>query len=290
MDKKDKKEFAALLPKRELDTHKGDYGKVLVIAGSRGMSGAAYLTSQAALLSGAGMVFLAIPKELNSIMEVKLTEAITYPLAQTKEGTLSELAFDEIVKLTEKVDCIAVGPGISQCKSTRNLVVRLLKICLQKKIVIDADGLNVLVGSLSVLKKIKEVVLTPHLGEMSRLVSSDLNRIKKNREVLTKKFSKLYNVTIVLKGFHTLVVDNKKVYKNFTGNPGMATAGCGDVLTGMIAGFLAQGLSCFDSAKLAVFLHGLAGDLAAEEKSVYSLIASDVLKNIAAAIKYILSD
>lgn len=271
---------------RKPDSHKGDYGKVLVIAGSVGMSGAATLTSLSALRAGSGMVSLAIPKSLNTILEIKLTEVITYPLAETKEGSIAANAYQEIKKLIARNDIIVIGPGLSLNKSTQQLI-RQLVTGFDKPIIIDADGLNAFVGFKKELKKAKtkSIIITPHEAEFSRLFEIPLKDVHLQREGLTKKISSEYNITTVLKGYRTVVASSLKTYINESGNPGMATAGSGDVLTGLIAGLRAQGLDDFEAASLAVWLHGRAGDLAAEKYTQLSLIATDILEQIPEAMK-----
>lgn len=275
-----------LLPKRKPDTHKGDYGHVFVVAGSAGMTGAAALASTGALLSGSGLVTLGIPKSLNPIMEAKLTEVMTKPLPETDDQTLSEGAFSGIIKFAEKVNCVAIGPGLSRNYGTEKLVKELV-ISLDKPVVLDADGINALEGNASILSSAKApIVITPHCGEMARLVSLSREAIVKAKEKVAKNFASKYNVVCVLKGHRTVVAGPKgKAYVNLTGNPGMASGGVGDILTGMIASFIGQGIKPFDAAKLGVFLHGLAGDLAAKEKGEASLIASDILEKLPEAIR-----
>lgn len=275
-----------LLPQRKTDTHKGDYGHVFVIAGSVGMTGAAALCAQAALLSGSGLITLGIPKSLNPILEIKLTEVMTKPLAETDEQTLSEDAQVEILKFAKDVDCFAIGPGLSRNSSTQNLVKGLITL-LSEPIVLDADGINALESETLILKSAKApIIITPHPGEMARLISSSPNEIVRNKEKVAKDFANKYNVVCVLKGHRTVVAEPKgKIYINSTGNPGMASGGVGDVLTGMITSFIGQGLRPFHAAKLGVYLHGLAGDLAAKEKGQLSLIASDLLNRLPEAIK-----
>ena len=275
-----------LLPRRKPDTHKGDYGHIFVIAGSVGMTGAATLTSMGALLSGSGLVTLGIPKSLNPILEVKLTEVMTKPLPETDDQTLSEGAFPKIIKFAEKVNCVAIGPGLSRNFSTEKLVKELV-ISLDKPVVLDADGINALEGEASILSSAKApIVITPHPGEMARLISSSRDAIVRAKEKVAKNFANKYNVVCVLKGYRTVVAEPKgKTYVNLTGNPGMASGGTGDILTGMIASFIGQGIKPFDAARLGVFLHGLAGDLAAKDKGEVSLIASDLLNKLPEAIR-----
>ena len=269
------------IPAREADTHKGDYGHTLVLAGSVGMTGAAYLCAQAALLSGSGLVTLGIPESLNAILEVKLTEVMTRPLPETGELSLSLRALDEILELSKKVSAVAIGPGLSLNVDTASLVKKLIEL-LDKPIVLDADGLNDLAGDVEVLKRKKaDIVITPHPGEFARLLESSPAEIQKNREEQAKNFSSEYGLVVVLKGHRTVVAGpHNQLYVNDTGNPGMASGGAGDVLTGMIAGFLGQGDFPFEASKKGVYLHGLAGDLAKAEKGEACLIATDILKKL----------
>ena len=263
----------------------------MVLAGSAGFSGAAILCIEAALRSGSGLVTLGIPKSLNSaIIKIKPKEAMTLPLAETKDGALSLNSYKKIKDFSKKADLLIIGPGLTQAKSTQALIRKVVKT-IKKPMVIDADGLNALSGHLDLLQTADSgqqtaKVLTPHPGEMARLLGWRVKKIQGQRTKIAKKFARDFNVTLVLKGHNTVVADNKgDLYINKTGNPGMSTAGCGDVLTGIIGAFLAQGLSAFQAAKYAVYLHGLAGDLAAQEKTEISLIASDIIGKIPQAIK-----
>lgn len=272
--------------KRKRQTHKGDYGRLLIIAGSVGMTGAAFLASEAALRSGCGLVTLGLPESLNTIAEKKLTEVITKPLPETKEKTLSKKALSEIIALLKNKDAAVIGPGLSQHKQTKALVLSLLPK-LDTPAVLDADALNSLAGKVSVVKKANApLIMTPHPGEMARLINTKTKDIQKNRKTVALDFAKKYNVTLVLKGHNTVVANPKhKIYVNKTGNPGMATAGSGDVLCGIIGSFLAQGAIPYEAAKQGVYLHGLAGDLAAKKVGEVSLIAGDILAKVPEAIK-----
>lgn len=277
------------LLKRKPDTHKGDYGHVFVLAGSAGLTGAAYLTAQAAITSGSGLVTLGIPKSLNPIMARKLVEVMTRPLAETKAQSLSLKAFAEIKKFCGRIDVLAIGPGLSQNKETQKLIRKVVG-AIDKPMVIDADGLNALAGHLNILLSAKRftlnAVFTPHPGEMARLIGKTRDYVQANRKKVAKEFAKKYNVILVLKGHRTVVASpGGKIYINSTGNPGMASGGVGDVLTGMIASFLGQGLTAFDAAQLAAYAHGLAGDLAAREKGQLGMIASNIIEKIPEAIK-----
>lgn len=268
----------ALIPKRISDSHKGTYGRVLVVGGSQGLSGAAAMTSLAALKAGAGLVTLAVPESLHDLMEVKLTEVMTRPLPETEEVTLSLEALEEINKLTETVDVVAIGPGMSTNESTVALVRELL-ITINKPIVIDADGLNALSGDPGLIKKCRvPVVLTPHPGEMARLLGIKTEEVQNNRVETATEAAKKWNATVVLKGNRTVTAGpDGTVYINPTGNPGMASGGTGDVLTGIITGLMAQGLAQVNAAAVGAYFHGLAGDLAAEEKGMMSLVAGDIM-------------
>jgi len=274
------------LYRRKSDTHKGDYGYVFILGGSRGLTGAVCLAAQACLRIGAGLVKVGVPFSLNNIFETKLTEAITLLLKEIK-GNLSVSAFEQIKGILSKIDVVALGCGVGLYPSTKKLMLKIIKE-IDKPLIVDADAINALAENLEVLKKrkSKNLILTPHLKEFSRLIKVDIEEIKKKRKFLVKEFAFKYNLILVLKGYRTLVSDGKEFFENKTGNPGMATAGSGDVLTGMIAGLVAQGISCFEAAKWGVYLHGLSGDLAAKEKTQMCLIASDIIECLPKAIKF----
>ncbi len=279
-----------LLLHRKPNAHNGDFGHIFILAGSARFSGAAVLCCYAAMRAGAGLITLGIPKSLNSaIIKIKPKEIMTFPLPETSDGTLSLSGYKKIKDFVKNTDVLVVGPGLTQNKSTQGLVRKAISK-IGKPMVIDADGLNALVGHLEMLHAARctlhAKILTPHPGEMARLMGISIKKVQDNREDITKKFAKDYKVTVVLKGYNTVVADyHGNLYINKTGNPGMATAGSGDVLTGMIAAFLAQGLSAFKAAKYAVYLHGLAGDLAVKEKTQIGMIASDIIDKIPEAIK-----
>lgn len=290
-----KEEISSYLKPRKPDTHKGTYGHLLVIAGSVGMTGAATLTSQAASLcfgalrSGVGLVTLGIPEGLNEIMEVKLTEGMTLPLPETKKKTLSLKAEKKIIEFSKRADALALGPGLSTNEETKQLVRNLIKK-ISFSMVIDADALNALVGHLSILRPAtrdpRPAIITPHPGEMARLIGKKAKEIQENRIKVARNFAKRYKVIVVLKGARTVISDPEgNVYINPTGNPGMASAGVGDVLTGMIGSSLTQRREPLEAAKTGVYLHGLAGDLAAQERGEESLVASDLLEKLSQAFK-----
>lgn len=280
----------AQLLQRRPDAHKGDFGHIFVLAGSARFSGAAVLCASAAMRAGAGLVTIGIPQGINNaIIRIKPEEAMTLPLLQTRAGTIGENAYKEIKKFAQSVDKLVIGPGLSQNTSTQRLIRKVIT-GINKAMVIDADGLNALAGHLDILRKPgtvnREAILTPHPGEMARLSGASVARVQASRIELSKEFAKAHKVVLVLKGQRTVVADHAgNTYINKTGNPGMASAGSGDVLAGMIAAFLGQGLTAFEAAKYAVYLHGVAGDLAAKEKTQLSLIASDIIEEIPQAIK-----
>ncbi|MCX5668084.1 MAG: NAD(P)H-hydrate dehydratase [Candidatus Omnitrophica bacterium] len=273
-------------PKRAPDANKKDFGHVLVIAGSGGYTGAAYLTSQAAILSGSGLVTLAVGKSIYPIMAQKLTEVMIKPFFETRDYSLSLLAEKELLIFSEKCTCAAIGPGISRNKETQTLVRSLLGK-IGKPVILDADGINAFAGQVDSLKKATApLILTPHMGEMARLLDKDIEDVKKNRKDIALEFAHQYNIVLVLKGHETIVArPDGAIYMNATGNVGMATGGTGDVLTGMIASFVGQGMDAFNAAAAGVYLHGLVGDLAAKEKGALSLIATDLLNKLPEVLK-----
>ncbi len=277
---------AGLLPPRQPEAHKGDAGRVLIVAGSMHYSGAAALCVLGALRAGAGLVTLATPKSLHGPMVQKLTEAMCIPLPETREGSVSIQALPELARLGDRAEAVAIGPGLSQEAQTKTLLRQLLPKIV-KPLVVDADGLNALAEEVDLLRRrTLPCILTPHPGEMARLIRQSAEAVQSDRERIAGEFAKKYQVVVVLKGHRSVVANfDGTLYVNETGNPGMASGGSGDVLTGMIVGLLGQRLSLFDAARLGVYLHGLAGDLAAREKGEIGLIASDVADRIPLAIR-----
>jgi NAD(P)H-hydrate epimerase len=277
----DRDELKSLLKPRNLNSHKGDFGHLLVVAGSTGKTGAAVLTCKGAMQAGVGLVTLGIPESLNPIMENKLTEVMTEPLAEAPPGFLGIRALEKIVALTEKKGALALGPGVSTNDGTVELVHGIVKE-VHIPVVIDADGLNAIARDKDTLKGADvPIVLTPHPGEMARLMNTSVAEILDNRMEISRSFAQDYNVYLVLKGFRTIIADPcGDIWINPTGNPGMATAGMGDVLTGMLSSFIAQGFGIMDAAKLAVFSHGLAGDTIASERGEIGLLATNVIERI----------
>ncbi|MFH0917792.1 MAG: NAD(P)H-hydrate dehydratase [Candidatus Omnitrophota bacterium] len=273
--------------RRKADSHKGDYGSILILAGSSRFSGAALLCAESTLRAGAGAVTLGIPVGINSaLIKNKTKEVMTLPLPETGAGTLSLAAFSKIKIFLEQTDVLIIGPGLGKDRSTYALVRKIIQQS-NLPMVVDADALGALSHHLGILKTHPgKIVLTPHTKEMSRLFGLSLDFIKKNRKLVAKKYAKHYNNIIILKGHESIVTDgNKKFFLNKTGNPGMATAGSGDVLSGIVGAFLAQGLDVFSAAKYATYIHGLAGDIAAVDKTQMGLIASDIISRIPDALK-----
>ncbi|MDI6800231.1 MAG: NAD(P)H-hydrate dehydratase [Actinomycetota bacterium] len=283
-----KSEIRELLPTHPRDVHKASRGRVLIIAGSPGMTGAAVLATQAALKSGAGTVYLAAPKSICDILSVKLTEAIILATDETAEGGLAPSAKDALLERCSSVETVALGPGLSLDKKTASLVQALVSE-IEKPMVLDADGISAMVGKLNLLKKRKSpLILTPHPGEIARLFCQEPAIIQNGRHGCVARFVEETEKVVLLKGPFSFIAAPDAVAINPTGNRGMATAGAGDVLTGMIAAFSAQGTKPYEATVLAAYIHGLAGDIAAGELTQYSLNATDIIKYLPNAIKEVL--
>ncbi len=276
-----------IIQRREKNVHKNDFGHVLVMAGSPRMLGASALCSLAAMRTGAGLVTAAVPKSLNKTLQAKISSVVmTWPLPETPEQTFSSTAIKDISSVWDKYQAVILGPGLSQNLQTQKFILQVIEFC-PVPLVIDADALRALSGHLNLLSVRKaETILTPHLGEMAALTSLTKDQIEKKREKVCRDFVKAYSCVLVLKGHETIVANQgQPLFLNPSGNSGMATAGSGDVLAGMIGAFLAQGLDGFQSAKYGVYFHGRAGDLAAKEKTRLAMIATDIIENIPQAIK-----
>jgi hydroxyethylthiazole kinase-like uncharacterized protein yjeF len=279
-------DLAPLLRPRSLVSHKGSFGHVLVVGGSVGKTGAAAMAGLGAARTGAGLVTLAVPTSLHGLMEVKLTEVMTEPLAETADQTVATVALPRLHALLKGKQALALGPGLSVDAETAKVVQDLVENC-PCPIVLDADGINALVDRLDVLKRARApLILTPHPGEMGRLVKCSAEEVQNKRLSLVQSFSEQYGVTLVLKGARTLVGGHGgRLAINSTGNPGLASGGTGDVLTGLIAGFLAQGLSPFDSACTGVYCHGKAADRLARRWGDRGMLATDLLPEIPVILK-----
>ncbi len=284
-----------LLPERPRYSHKGTYGHVLLIAGSSGKTGAAFMAAKSCLRTGAGLVTIGIPESLVNIFQSRVTEEMVLPLPDKGNGTLSYEAFNPIFSfLKQKASVLAIGPGIS----VDDEISRLISLLITKSsvpMVIDADGINAISGGAGVLKKSRvPLILTPHPGEMARLMSSkqsevNSRQIEKDRINIAMTFAEKTKTCLVLKGVPTIIsTPDARAFINPTGNPGMATAGTGDVLTGMISALLAQGLTPGNASILGVYMHGLVGNAVAKKKGKHSLIASDMINAIPAVFKSVL--
>jgi NAD(P)H-hydrate epimerase len=276
------------LKPRAGDAHKGDFGKVCIIAGSIGMSGAAAIAGRAALRAGAGLVRVATPKSVLPIVASIEPSFTTIPLPEDNAGIITASAANTILNLIPDNDCIAFGPGLGITQGVSSVLERLLE---QKglRLIIDADGLNNLSKINDWPRKNKaDIILTPHPGEMKRLWAALFRTpLPADRKNQTAQLANKTGTTVVLKGKGTIVTDGEKLYVNKTGNPGMATGGTGDVLTGVITALVGQGLSNFDAATLGVYVHGLAGDIAAKKFGQISLIATDIIESLGEAFKKI---
>ena len=292
------KDIISLMPERPKYSHKGTYGHVLLIAGSRGKTGAALMAAKACLRSGAGLVTIGVPESLISSLQSRVTEEMLLPLYDKGNGTLSlKSAADILSFLKKKANVLAIGPGLSVDDEISELIGRLI-IKAHTPMVIDADGLNAIAGRMSMLNKCKApVVLTPHVGEMARLLQGSRVRvqgsekeriaeIEQDRIGMALSFSKKTGTYLVLKGVPTVIATpDGNAFVNQTGNPGMATAGTGDVLTGIISSLLAQRITPQNASILGVYLHGLAGDIAAQKKGRYALVASDLINTFPGVLR-----
>ena len=275
-----------ILKLRKSDTHKGDYGRVYNLAGSKGLTGAAIMSSLALLYCGAGLITLGCANELNPIFEISLREVMTKPL-KSRNGKICASNIQDIIKELKKSDVALIGPGLGRSQGIDEIIKQIIEqdVC---PCVIDADGLNALSNNINVLKGHKSpMILTPHIGEFERLIKVKADKILLNTKMYALDFSQKYNVVLVLKSHKTVVaMPDGKVFVNILGNPGMATGGTGDVLCGAIASFMAQGISPKNAALAGVYIHSLAADMASYEKGEYSLTPTDILDYLPYAIKY----
>ena len=268
------REMKSLWKNRDDFGHKGDFGKIGIIGGSMGMTGSSFLSSNAAIKSGAGLVYNIVPREIFEIMSIKFVKK--------KKKSFDDL--NEMEEFLKRLDTIAMGPGMGLGAYAEKVFERTIKI--DKKLLIDADGLNLLSKKLNLLEGRKDfsTILTPHEGEFARLSGLSLDEIKNNREKLAVDFAKKHKVILVLKGHETIVTDGKNIYINKTGNSGMASGGSGDVLTGIISAFM-KNYSLYDAARLGVYVHGLSGDIYADKNSKTSLRARDLIENLSEVFK-----
>jgi NAD(P)H-hydrate epimerase len=274
-----------LIP-RPPDAHKGAAGHLLVVAGSTGKTGAAAMTAMSALRVGAGLVTLGVAASLNPVLESQLLEAMTVTLPESGRGILGQAAFDAICQELPGKRCLAIGPGLGQAADTKKLVCKIVRES-EIPVVVDADGLNNLVGELEILKHVRApIMLTPHPGEMARLLETAASKVQQDRINCTRQLAVDYGVHVVLKGARTVVAHpDGSVFINPTGNAGMASGGMGDVLTGVIAGLVVQGLTPAAACQAGVYLHGASADSLLEDMGPYGYLAGDVMKTIPGAIK-----
>jgi len=282
------RDIKRFLPPRRTNTHKGNYGKLAVIAGSNGLVGAGAMTAMAALRMGCGLVTLGVPESLLPVYETKLTEIMTFPLPD-EGGSLGPDSMDAIHQLLLDKDCLAIGPGLGKKDGIFEILRNILET-YDIPIVIDADGINHICQDMDVLERAKgEVILTPHPGEMARLTGRSIEEITRNPVEIAMEFAARWGITLILKGSTSIIAHRDgRLTLNLTGNPGMATGGSGDVLTGIIAALLCQGLNAYDATRVASYIHGKAGDWSAAIKGEYALIAGDIIEGIPAALKEII--
>ncbi len=286
-------DVSPLVPERPSYSHKGDYGHVFVLAGSRGKTGAALMTGRACLRAGAGLVTIGVPESLIEVFEAAVTEEMLLPLPDNGSGVLTERAYAGVMDfLNTTADVLAIGPGLTCDHEITGLVRRTL-LSSTVPMVIDADAINALARDRDVLKSIKApAVLTPHPGEMARLLSSAGRKadVERDRIGTASRLAAGNGVCVVLKGAPTVIASPEgRTFINPTGNPGMATAGSGDVLTGLLAGLIGQGLNPVDASLLGVFLHGSAADLAVSEKGLHSMIAGDLIEFLPKAFQQLVN-
>ena len=268
------------LPDREPDTHKGDYGKILLLCGSKGFTGAACLAAMGALRTGAGLVFLGVPESIYQIEAVKLNEPVVFPLPDF-DGKLSEQAIPQIVSRLPNMDAVLVGCGLGQSEGTHTVLKTVLEQATCP-VVVDADGINLLAAHKDILRgRPYPTILTPHEGEFARIGGE----IGNDRMEAAQALAKDLGCIVLLKGHRTCITDGKNGYINETGNPGMAVGGSGDLLAGMIVSLLGQGLTPLEAAAVGAWLHGAAGDLCAKEMGQYAMLPTDMLEVLPRLLK-----
>lgn len=268
-----------ILPDRATTAHKGDFGKVLLLCGSRGYTGAAYLAAMGALRSGSGLVFLGVPKSIYAIEAVKLNEVIVFPLPDV-DGKLSAAAIPEILERLPKLDAVLIGPGLGQSEG----VFTAVKTVLEKAgcpVVLDADGINVMAAHKDILRgRTNPTILTPHAGEFARLGGR-----AEDRQTAAEDMARDLGCIMLLKGHNTVITDGTETYINPTGNPGMAVGGSGDVLSGIIVSLLGQGIAPLEAAAIGAWLHGAAGDICAAEIGQYGMLPTDMVNVLPRLLK-----
>lgn len=276
----DQDSVTAILPDRDPWGHKGNYGKILLLCGSRGYTGAAALSTMGALRTGAGLVFLGVPESIYAIEAMKLNEPVVFPLPD-EEGKLSEIAIDEIVDRFSRMDAVLIGCGLGQSQGTMAVLKAVLETA-ECPVVVDADGINLLAQNISLLReRTAPTILTPHDGEFARLGGI----LTEDRMTSAREFAKQMGCVLLLKGHRTCISDGEVCYENSTGNPGMAVGGSGDVLAGMIVSLLGQGIAPLEAAACGAWLHGAAGDLCASQLGQYGMLPTDMLNVLPRLLK-----
>ena len=275
----DREAVLALLPDRDPFAHKGSFGKLLLLCGSRGYTGAASLAAMGALRSGAGLVFLGVPESIYAIEAVKLTEPVVFPLPD-RDGMLAVDAVKEVADRLCQMDAVLIGPGLGQSEGTLAVLETVMASSLP--VVVDADGINLLSKHKYLVRgRSAPTILTPHEGEFKRLMGP----VGQDRQASAMEAARQLGCIMVLKGHHTLITDGSVCYQNTTGNPGMAVGGSGDVLAGMIVSLLGQGLAPLEAAACAVWLHGAAGDRCAQQLGQYGMLPTDMLGELPRLMK-----
>ena len=271
--KLDQGSVLSLLPDRDPWGHKGTFGKILLLCGSRGFTGAAYLAAMGALRTGAGLAFLGVPESIYEIEAVKLNEPVVFPLPD-REGRLSKNALEEILQRLPGMDTVVIGPGLGRSADVEAVVCEVLKT-FTGTVILDADGINVTAAHKDILRGRRgATVLTPHEGEFVRFTGRPIQ----NRQKAAEELAKELGAVVVLKGHKTVITDGNTTYQNPTGNPGMAVGGSGDVLAGLVAALTAQGIAPLEAAACGVWLHGAAGDICAREIGMYGMLPTDMLQ------------
>lgn len=276
-----------ILTKRDSDSHKGDYGKALIIGGSKGLTGAPIMSAQAMLKSGSGLITLMCAESLNTVFETVLKEVMTLPLSDN-EGIISRDNKEKILERISVSDSCLIGPGMGRGRDV-NSIVRYVVKNSTVPMVIDADGINALSSNLDALKRHNsEIIITPHMMEFSRLTGVDIDILKSQPHKYALEFASEYNVVVILKSHRTLIAfPDGEIYENILGNPGMATGGTGDVLSGIVNSFMGQFKDTKKASMLGVFVHSLSADIAKEKTGEYSLTPTDIIENISSVLKYL---
>lgn len=283
-------EIKAMLPYRPFDANKGTFGKALLIAGSYKTPGAGIITAKGSLSSGTGLTFFAFPESIYSTVTAHLTESVFRPLSSDENGDFSESAFSEIKDELSLFDAVAIGPGIGTSKGAESLVINIIKYC-KGKIIIDADGINILSRNIDILKESNaDIILTPHPGEMSRLTGIDTKTINSDRINTAKSFAREYGVNVLLKGANTVIASPEgRVFINPTGSSALARGGSGDLLTGIILAMCSQGLDTLEAGVVSSYIHGLSGDIAEKKYTPYSATIHRITSCIPKALSKIIS-